>query len=184
MSSPDDSRLSANPFPGFRYPNGGVEYPQHGFTRRERAAIDLCLPQSGTPWLDDMIRAAQRQRFAAQALTGMLSDPNCSGRIDDLTTDALAYADSLITGGHKETPSAPVTAPAPRRRVKSPERTQALQEFKAVVATMQPGETVLIPPLLVSPLGIFSYLSTFKRLYGFKLSQRKTEHGLRLWRRK
>lgn len=178
----DDDRLPANPVPGFVHPNGETEYPQPGFSRRERAAIDLCLPQSGTPWLDEMIRAAQRQRLAAQALTGMLSDPNCSGRIHDLTADACAYADSLIQGTHKE--EAPVKAAPPlRRRVKNPERTQALQDFKAVVARMQPGDTVLIPPVLVSVYGTFSYLSLFRKLYGFKLSQRKTEQGLRLWRR-
>ena len=93
----DDSRLPASPLPGFVYPNGNAEYPQPGFSRRERAAIDLCLPKSGTPWLDDMIREAQRQRFAGQALAGMLADPYSTGDIDAMARGAYYQADAMPT---------------------------------------------------------------------------------------
>lgn len=92
----DDSRLPASPIPGFEYPNGGIEYPQYGFTRRERAAIDLRLPDSGTPWLDDMIRAAQRQWLAAQALAGMLADPNNNGHYTDNAAASYKFADAML----------------------------------------------------------------------------------------
>jgi hypothetical protein len=38
-------------------------------TLRQYAAIHLCVPDSGEGWLDDMIRKAQRDRLAGQALT-------------------------------------------------------------------------------------------------------------------
>jgi hypothetical protein len=38
-----------------------------GLTARQYAAIHLCVPQSGNEWLDDMIREAQRDRFAMAA---------------------------------------------------------------------------------------------------------------------
>lgn len=37
----------------------------------EYAAIHTGKPVSGTPWLDDMIRAQRRERLAGQALAGM-----------------------------------------------------------------------------------------------------------------
>jgi hypothetical protein len=37
----------------------------------EYAAIHTGQPVSGTPWLDDMIRAQRRERLASQALAGM-----------------------------------------------------------------------------------------------------------------
>lgn len=41
---------------------------QGGLTARQYAAIHLCVPSSGDEWLDDMIREAQRDRFAMAAL--------------------------------------------------------------------------------------------------------------------
>ena len=38
-----------------------------GFTAIEYAAIHTGQPCSGTPWLDEMIRAQRRERLAAQA---------------------------------------------------------------------------------------------------------------------
>ena len=68
--------------------NGGPAFPQHefspahggggywtntgGMTLRQYAAIKLCVPESGTDWLDDMIRKAQRDRFAAQCIQASL----------------------------------------------------------------------------------------------------------------
>ena len=52
---------------GQAFPTG---YPshrsQHGMSLRAYAAIKLCVPDSGLDWLDDMIRKAQRDRFAGQ----------------------------------------------------------------------------------------------------------------------
>ena len=85
---------------GQAFPTG---YPshrsQHGMSLRQYAAIKLCVPDSGLEWLDDMIRQAQRDRFAGQALIAA-----CAGAADeegttweekeDIATDAwnLAYA--------------------------------------------------------------------------------------------
>jgi hypothetical protein len=69
----------------------------------EYAAIHTGQPVSGTPWLDDMIRAQRRERLAGQALAGM----------DLLETDessaaswSVEAADAIITaleGGAKVT---------------------------------------------------------------------------------
>ncbi|WP_306150664.1 hypothetical protein [Roseovarius sp. MMSF_3281] len=40
-------------------------------TLRQLAAIELRVPDSGTEWLDDMIRQAKRDEIAKAALAGM-----------------------------------------------------------------------------------------------------------------
>ena len=52
---------------------GGAKDGKHYWTAREHSAIALCVPDSGTPWLDAMIRTALRDRFAGQALEGLLA---------------------------------------------------------------------------------------------------------------
>jgi hypothetical protein len=47
---------------------------QTGMTLREYAAIKLKVPDSGTDWLDDMIRQSIRDDFAAKAMQGMMHD--------------------------------------------------------------------------------------------------------------
>lgn len=42
------------------YPDGRVCVEYFGFTKREQAAISLRVPDSGLPWLDEMIKEAQR----------------------------------------------------------------------------------------------------------------------------
>ncbi len=67
--------------------DGGPAFPSEGETQhgswiqtydsgmslREYAAIKLCVPDSGTDWLDDMIRTALQDRFAGMALQGIWS---------------------------------------------------------------------------------------------------------------
>ena len=48
-----------------------------GFTARERAAIDLCMPDSGTAWLDAMIQHASTERLAAHIAGGMVGRMMC-----------------------------------------------------------------------------------------------------------
>lgn len=43
-----------------------------GFTAIEYAAIHTGQPRSGTPWLDEMIRAQRLERLAGLALVGLL----------------------------------------------------------------------------------------------------------------
>lgn len=47
-----------------------------GLTVRQYAAIKLCVPDSGTPWLDEMIQKSLRDKLAGQALAGLLCSPN------------------------------------------------------------------------------------------------------------
>ena len=61
--------------------NGGQAFPSDsdyhsskGMTLRQYAAIELRVPDSGTDWLDDMIRQAKRDDFAGQALAGIVAD--------------------------------------------------------------------------------------------------------------
>ena len=66
-------------FPGVEYkqPLGGGTHMMTiigGMTKREYAAIMLKVPDSGTDWLDAMIRKAQRNEMAAKAMQGWAAD--------------------------------------------------------------------------------------------------------------
>lgn len=50
-----------------------------GLTERQYAAIELRVPDSGDEWLDDMIRAAQRDHFAAKAMQGYIIAARLNG---------------------------------------------------------------------------------------------------------
>lgn len=70
-----------------------------GLTKAEYAALVTGQPCSGTPWLDEMIRAQRRERLAGQALAGMLANPTCrgaDGMMSVLASCAEDYADALI----------------------------------------------------------------------------------------
>ena len=45
-----------------------------GMSLREYAAIELCVPDSGVDWLDDMITKSLRNRFAGMVLQGIISN--------------------------------------------------------------------------------------------------------------
>ena len=47
-----------------------------GMTLRQYAAIKLRVPNSGTDWLDEMIRTSLRDEFAAKAVQAYFTDPN------------------------------------------------------------------------------------------------------------
>jgi len=93
----------------------------YGITVREYAAIHLRVPNSGTDWLDEMIRESQRDVLAGQAMdamVGLCSETNrdtrqpernndCVGAMDftrpnmdeiwsDLNTDEPSYGGSAI----------------------------------------------------------------------------------------
>lgn len=68
---------SDNGGPAFPIPlNPGQTYTAHsicdGMTLREYAAIKLRVPDSGTDWLDEMIRKSVRDEFAAKAMQSLL----------------------------------------------------------------------------------------------------------------
>ena len=100
MSTTDDGG------PAFPHvcPENVASFGHPGMTLRQYAAIKLCVPDSGTEWLDDMIRQAQRDRLAGQALAGILAghfadtvphDDVSGGR--DAAVFAYQYADAMDT---------------------------------------------------------------------------------------
>lgn len=82
--------------------------PYHGspgFTQRQRAAIDLRVPDSDTPWIDDMIRKALRAEFAKAALPEILAREFgdrgtyghvCPASASAATKDAAIVADRML----------------------------------------------------------------------------------------
>jgi len=75
---------------------------QHlGLTAREHAAIALRVPDSGTDWLDAMIRTAKRDDVAARAMLTMISMCQyADGEWDHDTVaqNAYALADAMLAG--------------------------------------------------------------------------------------
>lgn len=76
-----------------------------GLTTIEHAAIALRVPQSGTPWLDDMIRQARRMDLAQAAMAVCLAQvdtfPDEHWRVG-VAKDAYLMADAMIRKGEKE----------------------------------------------------------------------------------
>lgn len=78
----------AFPVPGLsNLPDGNFIYPETGMTLRQYAAIKLCVPNSGTEWLDEMIRESLRDRAAEKAMVSLLS--TCED-LDEEWRDAIA----------------------------------------------------------------------------------------------
>ncbi len=73
-----------------------ANYLAEGMSLRTYAAIKLCVPDSGLPWLDDMIRQAQRDKFAGQALAGMLADPEMNAEPKLVARVCYNYADAML----------------------------------------------------------------------------------------
>ncbi|MCG5259779.1 hypothetical protein EM868_09145 [Cupriavidus gilardii] len=73
----------------------------HGLTVRQYAAIHLRIPDSGTAWLDDMIRKAQRDEFAAKAMQSILSNSDLVRQYVEsaargIANDAHEMADAMV----------------------------------------------------------------------------------------
>ena len=77
---------------------GGPAFPRQpggymGMTLRQYAAIKLRVPNSGTDWLDEMIRQSLRDELAGKAMQGILS----GGLASRLSFDeAYSSADAMI----------------------------------------------------------------------------------------
>jgi hypothetical protein len=65
-----------------------------GVTLRQYAAIKLRVPESGTDWLDDMIRKSNRDHFAAHAINevGWYNNINQSAIMAYEIADAMLKA--------------------------------------------------------------------------------------------
>jgi hypothetical protein len=66
-----------------------------GMTLRQYAAIRLRVPDSGTDWLDEMIRKSNRDYFAAAALQGILAEGGGASWDDD-AKNAFKAADAML----------------------------------------------------------------------------------------
>jgi hypothetical protein len=70
----------------------------------EHAALVTGQPCSGTPWLDEMLAKARRERLAGQALAGLMADSTLKGDAKTFANEAMMQADALIAaleGGKK-----------------------------------------------------------------------------------
>lgn len=75
MNEHDDGGLA---FPArtvtYTKPPCAPEYTLHGgMSLRDYACIELRVPETGKPWLDEIIRKAQADWFAAMAMQGMVA---------------------------------------------------------------------------------------------------------------
>ena len=75
--------------PAFPRPQGG----DAGMTLRQYAAIKLRVPNSGTDWLDEMIRQSLRDELAGKAMQRILSGGLASRLSFD---DAYLLADAML----------------------------------------------------------------------------------------
>jgi hypothetical protein len=92
--------------------DGGPAFPEHaggmfgehvtrtrGMTLRQYAAIHLRVPQSGLPWLDEMIDQARWDAFAGQALAGLIAACKTAETPERLALGAHAVAAAMIEAG-------------------------------------------------------------------------------------
>jgi hypothetical protein len=66
--------------------------PSAGITMRQYAAIKLRVPDSGTDWLDDMIRKSNRDIFAAHAI----NEVGWYENMDNSAAMAYRIADAML----------------------------------------------------------------------------------------
>ncbi len=85
----------------YRKIDGGLD----GLTKRERACIDLRIPESGNAELDVLIAKAQRRDAAVAAMQGLM-DAWIRDEVDELTMPSVArtcdMADMLLAELAKE----------------------------------------------------------------------------------
>lgn len=89
---------SAFPFIWYDQDSCGNFVPRdqyYGMTLRQYAAIKLRVPDSGTEWLDDMIRTSLRVSAAEKAMNGILSDPSCIDNSEKISKAAYEIADAM-----------------------------------------------------------------------------------------
>lgn len=74
---------------------GSVRSP--GMTLRQYASITLRVPESGTDWLDDMIRQSLRDEFAAKAMIGLIYAPDRADQSrEECTRLAYLMSDAML----------------------------------------------------------------------------------------
>lgn len=86
----------AFPRAGFSGPVGFGK-PEDGMSLRQYAAIKLRVPDSGTDWLDSMIRRSLKDDLAAKVMQGTCALPEASEVSDDrIAKIAYRLADAML----------------------------------------------------------------------------------------
>ena len=88
---------------GPAFPSTRMNGQEEGMTLRQYAAIKLRVPDSGTKWLDDMIRTSLRNDFAAKAIVGILandSEPS-PDKVGSIAQQAYILADAMLSQREK-----------------------------------------------------------------------------------
>jgi hypothetical protein len=85
--------------PVFPVQEAMFEKTRPGMTLRQYAAIKLRVPDSGTDWLDDMIRVSVRDEVAAKAMQGFIACPNTQGEPEGIATWCYMMADAMLKAG-------------------------------------------------------------------------------------
>ena len=82
--------------PAFPLQSIGPEFQPgySGMTLRQYASIKLCVPDSGLPWLDEMIVQSNRERLAAAALEKASRGSDRSA--DEIAKRAFYIADAML----------------------------------------------------------------------------------------
>ncbi len=88
-------------FPGSYSEQGEMNW-YVGMTKREYAAIKLRIPNSGTEWLDEMIRKSLHNEFAGMALQGALSRGVEGVEVERIASDSFLMADAMVQAGKGE----------------------------------------------------------------------------------
>lgn len=71
--------------------------PYLGMTLRQYAAIKLRVPNSGTDWLDKMIRESLRDELAGKAMQGLVAgDLRPDVTDDEITEVSYGLADAML----------------------------------------------------------------------------------------
>ena len=80
-----------------------TEPKQSGMTLRQYAAIKLRVPNSGTDWLDEMIRTSLRDDLAANAMQGICAHHDTWGLPDaGIATKTYVIADATLAARGEE----------------------------------------------------------------------------------
>ena len=76
----------------------------HGLTARQYAAIALCVPNSGTEWLDEMINKRRRDEFAKAAIASYLATRHLNNPAPQEVFAASSFrmADAMLAASKKE----------------------------------------------------------------------------------
>lgn len=87
-----------NAFPSTELNHDGTPYCfNEGMTLRQYAAIKLKVPDSGSDWLDDLIRESLRNDFAAKVIQGLCTRSNIDiQNVEYRTAIAYEQAEAMI----------------------------------------------------------------------------------------